>query len=196
MIASASLKPVGGGNPVDAAAPRFRGLIASASLKPEQCGGFAHPCHGRIPRLDCLGLIEACSCGHFRTACLAIPRLDCLGLIEAAEHSIESVGDVRFRGLIASASLKLTKSYLYAQDKVEIPRLDCLGLIEAFRKIGGAISAHGIPRLDCLGLIEATDAPALDAGGPSAIPRLDCLGLIEATTYVVRCRRGVLDSEA
>ena len=36
-----------------------------------------------IPRLDCLGLIEASVVPVTERAALKIPRLDCLGLIEA-----------------------------------------------------------------------------------------------------------------
>ena len=62
----------------------FRGLIASASLKPVSVVlPFIAP--ERIPRLDCLGLIEAPT-------------------IYAAFNVVS-----RFRGLIASASLKLRR---------------------------------------------------------------------------------------
>ena len=37
-----------------------------------------------IPRLDCLGLIEATGTDTDATVPSMIPRLDCLGLIEAA----------------------------------------------------------------------------------------------------------------
>ena len=47
-----------------------------------------------IPRLDCLGLIEALAAGFSCRSSASIPRLDCLGLIEAAllrsfEHSFQ-----------------------------------------------------------------------------------------------------------
>ena len=61
-----------------------------------------------IPRLDCLGLIEARSAGIWSRAFFAIPRLDCLGLIEAS---------VVMQAVAGAAD--------------GIPRLDCLGLIEA-----------------------------------------------------------------
>ena len=38
---------------------------------------------GMIPRLDCLGLIEAGALVAHATVSEEIPRLDCLGLIEA-----------------------------------------------------------------------------------------------------------------
>ena len=95
----------------------------------------------QIPRLDCLGLIEAsrrASPGPLGMA-TEIPRLDCLGLIEAARTAlrpfIQRTCYQRFRGLIASASLKHVKAGLYnwcMAIHLKIPRLDCLGLIEAW----------------------------------------------------------------
>ena len=60
-----------------------------------------------IPRLDCLGLIEARARArkHLPDA-PSIPRLDCLGLIEAFPTFLSRADRLRFRGLIASASLK------------------------------------------------------------------------------------------
>ena len=66
---------------------RFRGLIASASLKPFFLRGSAGAYACSIPRLDCLGLIEAShafSCPVLFARYNEIPRLDCLGLIEAS----------------------------------------------------------------------------------------------------------------
>ena len=97
----------------------------------------------KIPRLDCLGLIEASDQGRQRKqfAGVLIPRLDCLGLIEAFILCGQSRGTLswhRFRGLIASASLKqgCQRTRLVPRVKYEIPRLDCLGLIEA-REVSG-----------------------------------------------------------
>ena len=59
-----------------------------------------------IPRLDCLGLIEASSSSRDCLNGRTIPRLDCLGLIEADGTAYTSGPPQRFRGLIASASLK------------------------------------------------------------------------------------------
>ena len=59
-----------------------------------------------IPRRDCLGLIEA---GRTASADLSdkqIPRRDCLGLIEAIPLILLYLQPLRFRGVIASASLK------------------------------------------------------------------------------------------
>ena len=72
---------------------RFRGLIASASLKRGYDRGWIVP----VPDS------EACASASL------IPRLDCLGLIEAVPVRPDlgpSGSDNRFRGLIASASLK------------------------------------------------------------------------------------------
>ena len=88
----------------------FRGLIASASLKPCRLNA---PCRGparAIPRLDCLGLIEA---------------------VESRRRAADTIG--RFRGLIASASLKHGQAAPITRRERRIPRLDCLGLIEAMR---------------------------------------------------------------
>ena len=60
-----------------------------------------------------------------------IPRLDCLGLIEASFGLGDGRAYCGFRGLIASASLKLGRRKPAVVDLAEIPRLDCLGLIEA-----------------------------------------------------------------
>ena len=110
-----------------------------------------------------------------------IPRLDCLGLIEARSSESTFSYATRFRGLIASASLKPTffcwmfqsaeggfrgliasASLKLEHARVEnepadlrIPRLDCLGLIEAVNKASSTWALRKIPRLDCLGLIEA-----------------------------------------
>ena len=57
-------------------------MIASASLKPIFIKSARVRIRG-IPRLDCLGLIEAMSLRAHRFRVRWIPRLDCLGLIEA-----------------------------------------------------------------------------------------------------------------
>ena len=84
----------------------FRGLIASASLKLGNAFGSEVNAKG-------------------------IPRLDCLGLIEARRYEFQQIPTARFRGLIASASLKPDPADVADADKDKIPRLDCLGLIEA-----------------------------------------------------------------
>ena len=64
LIASASLKPAPQGERGEAmqAGHGFRGLIASASLKQHTWDSFPdQPPRPKIPRLDCLGLIEACT---------------------------------------------------------------------------------------------------------------------------------------
>ena len=61
----------------------------------------------------------------------------------------------RFRGLIASASLKLARVDHGVLRQHQIPRLDCLGLIEALLLSSTSSGMFQIPRLDCLGLIEA-----------------------------------------
>ena len=45
-----------------------------------------------IPRLDCLGLIEAHTWEMLSARSMTIPRLDCLGLIEASEAKMRSIG--------------------------------------------------------------------------------------------------------
>ena len=96
-----------------------------------------------IPRLDCLGLIEAHVAHSCKLSARWIPRLDCLGLIEAhgvRKTLVNSAG--RFRGLIASASLKRTPLLAVCEALFMIPRLDCLGLIEAYttsRRLRGAV---------------------------------------------------------
>ena len=85
-----------------------------------------------IPRLDCLGLIEASCRVASDPPASEIPRLDCLGLIEAVEVELVLERDqTGFRGLIASASLKLWSPTATVSRGFGIPRLDCLGLIEA-----------------------------------------------------------------
>ena len=98
-----------------------------------------------IPRLDCLGLIEAKILGCKVVYQVLIPRLDCLGLIEASQ------------GIATTWSCR-----------ARIPRLDCLGLIEARTCELSRHKARRIPRLDCLGLIEATPS-----GKPVSQPGLD-----------------------
>ena len=105
LIASASLKRTDDDVAAGARIARFRGLIASASLK-----------RGRPER--------------HRAGREQIPRLDCLGLIEASNQDpVKQMAG--FRGLIASASLKLSILEEKVAELREIPRLDCLGLIEA-----------------------------------------------------------------
>ena len=93
-----------------------------------------------IPRLDCLGLIEA-----YKRVTDGLKGLvvnpGFRGLIASASLKHSSVGLTdessmtcrRFRGLIASASLKPNLLFDSAsrRDPGMIPRLDCLGLIEA-----------------------------------------------------------------
>ena len=86
---------------------RFRGLIASASLKLGSAVLVLYQ-ERKIPRLDCLGLIEATGARR------GLPRTP-----------------KRFRGLIASASLKRRQQGFPSRTGLQIPRLDCLGLIEA-----------------------------------------------------------------
>ena len=81
LIASASLK-LGAIAGVAGALAGFRGLIASASLK-RRLGIGERPNGVQIPRLDCLGLIEAVQGNSSARKSDRIPRLDCLGLIEA-----------------------------------------------------------------------------------------------------------------
>ena len=64
---------------------RFRGVIASASLKRLHRHRTQVPGPLRIPRRDCLGLIEARCLYEWLSSTLLIPRRDCLGLIEAKE---------------------------------------------------------------------------------------------------------------
>ena len=66
-----------------------------------------------------------------------------------------------FRGLIASASLKPQAFLVIGVPLARFPRLDCLGLIEALTiEYDGTVTLQ-FPRLDCLGLIEAT--PSVNA---------------------------------
>ena len=113
---------------------RFRGLIASASLKRHFPVEAADRRSERIPRLDCLGLIEA---GHPSPRSSPGRRSGFRGLIASASLKrlrvrIERQRQItRFRGLIASASLKLLQLRHLSGTVRGIPRLDCLGLIEA-----------------------------------------------------------------
>ena len=93
---------------------------------------------GLIPRLDCLGLIEASG-----TATDGFVATGFRGLIASAslkrdrsDRAVEHPGG--FRGLIASASLKLGL-LLLPRCGLEIPRLDCLGLIEAWPASSSAV---------------------------------------------------------
>ena len=85
----------------------FRGLIASASLKRDH-GRRLERCGSRkFPRLDCLGLIEAMMIPR----CLTNPARSFRGLIASASLKLISHHLIQnfirsFRGLIASASLK------------------------------------------------------------------------------------------
>ena len=72
----------------------------------------------------------------------------------------------RFRGLIASASLKAVERVQRLDFSRVIPRLDCLGLIEG-PPCPASCEASTIPRLDCLGLIEGLPF-ALEEGLVSA----------------------------
>ena len=69
LIASASLKRMAGNDAFrDPGHCGFRGLIASASLKrdiPERCPRTGNVNSMMIPRLDCLGLIEAVAMGYW-----------------------------------------------------------------------------------------------------------------------------------
>ena len=133
LIASASLKPLL--LPRDALGDvRFRGLIASASLKQPFLGdGLAECVDARFR-----GLIASASLKHQR--------------LRAGRGRHTS----RFRGLIASASLKPKGRPNPPRPQGQIPRLDCLGLIEATGpRLGWVVVGGEIPRLDCLGLIEA-----------------------------------------
>ena len=191
--------------------PRFRGLIASASLK--------HPVSlkrmrfsASIPRLDCLGLIEAGVPPRAVRVSVLIPRLDCLGLIEAWPGALASSGtrwwiprldclglieaqladifarssEIGFRGLIASASLKPAYWNRMQLNDGPIPRLDCLGLIEAtaFRRIMALIDDHRFRGLIASASLKQELAEEKELGF-SLIPRLDCLGLIEAQNATV-----------
>ena len=107
-------------------------MIASASLKlvklPPGAGLIF-----LIPRRDCLGLIEATSTANdVQPRQTQIPRRDCLGLIEAGTPRVILFLLSRFRGVIASASLKLGTNFTDTPiAESMIPRRDCLGLIEA-----------------------------------------------------------------
>ena len=125
-----------------------------------------------------------------------IPRQACLGLIEArraddgAHRRVE-----RFRGKLASASLKrLVPASLLPHD-AQIPRQACLGLIEARAPTGHTRGAAAIPRQACLGLIEAIGG-SRSRDCPRGIPRQACLGLIEALIQLKRFESLDLDSEA
>ena len=89
-------------------------------------------------------------------------------------------GRGRFRGVIASASLKLGLAVRVLVPAVQIPRRDCLGLIEAQRSRPWCGGPPSIPRRDCLGLIEAGRPSRMPLPSSARIPRRDCLGLIEA----------------
>ena len=119
---------------------RFRGLIASASLKRYPNQSF---CRYLFRIRGFRGLIASASLKRGVAPSQSqpsnveeFPRLDCLGLIEAPSRIMRPLvqpSDVRFRGLIASASLKrgICASTKVLAVVVSFPRLDCLGLIEA-----------------------------------------------------------------
>ena len=163
----------------------FRGLIASASLKhaPGKLPTVCAESLSTFPRLDCLGLIEASIRRWQPCRTASFPRLDCLGLIEARKWTMKRSGSsVRFRGLIASASLKLLAG---TRTRPESTFPSFRGLIASASLKPRSVSArsgyrlHSFPRLDCLGLIEARQYPSARTS-TVAFPRLDCLGPIEA----------------
>ena len=85
----------------------FRGLIASASLKQPRPGPLRRGLPG-IPRLDCLGLIEATRpAPHGSRAPFGFRGLIASASLKRTCRSLYAEYLVRFRGLIASASLKL-----------------------------------------------------------------------------------------
>ena len=109
-----------------------------------------------LPRPAGLGLIEAAGDPGPIPPHLKLPRPAGLGLIEAVGSGVERGRPRGFRGLLASASLKLVGAGLQGVAPHLLPRPAGLGLIEARRDgISGAMVSSTLPRPAGLGLIEA-----------------------------------------
>ena len=100
-----------------------------------------------IPRLDCLGLIEAALVTVEVLPYAWIPRLDCLGLIEARRSSVLLLVVPMSAGLI--------------------PRLDCLGLIKATLKPGFLLGTC-VGRQRCAGAGGFETRPYIGCSVPAA----------------------------
>ena len=131
-------------------------MIASASLKRRKDGrrGVAP---AEIPRRDCLGLIEAFTRKLIFFAESRIPRRDCLGLIEALSSYLEStMTNLRFRGVIASASLKRYPFFITLTVDPRFRGVIASASLKREQRAQFTVEEWaGIPRRDCLGLIEA-----------------------------------------
>ena len=115
---------------------RFRGLTAAASLK---LHGFRHDLlhRRRFPRPHSRGLIEASMSPCMRATIIKFPRPHSRGLIEAPKIVKDRIERMRFRGLTAAASLKLSRCHARPRPLFRFPRPHSRGLIEARGQLGG-----------------------------------------------------------